>query len=125
MLHKCSLYAAFALALCIASSAHAATDCDNAMTQGDMNACAAADYRREDAKLNSLYKQVVGLSDKADIAKLKEIQVAWIRFRDLHCGYEENRYEGGSMAPLVRFNCLRDLTRQRNETLQALIKDFH
>lgn len=105
--------------------AHAAPDCNNAMTQQDMNSCAAQAYLREDARLNSLYKQLVGLSDKTDSAMLKQSQIAWLKFRDLHCDYEENRYEGGSMAPLVKFNCLRELTKQRNETLQAVIKDFH
>ena len=116
---------AAALALFVSAPAFAATDCANAVRQGDMNQCAADAYKREDARLNTLYKQLVGLSDKAEAARLKQIQLAWIKFRDLHCTYEESRYEGGSMAPLVRFNCLRDLTRQRNDTLQALVKDFH
>lgn len=118
----------FLLAACNAMPAHAATDCardGGPANQGAMNACAAQAYRREDAQLNQLYKQLVGLSDRAEVAKLKRIQSAWIAFRDLHCRYEEGRYEGGSMAPLVGFTCLRNLTRQRNETLQALIKDFH
>lgn len=121
----CQLGVRVALAMCSASGAYAATDCKNAVLQGDMNSCAVEDYKREDARLNSLYKQVVALSDQAEVAKLKQIQVAWIKFRDLHCNYEEGRYEGGTMAPLVRFSCLREVTRQRNETLQALLKDFH
>jgi uncharacterized protein YecT (DUF1311 family) len=104
---------------------HAAIDCDNATNQGDMNACAAQAFKREDARLNVLYKKLSGLSDKAEVAKLKQIQLAWLKFRDLHCQYEEGRYEGGSMAPLVGNNCLRNLTKQRNETLQAVINDFH
>ena len=116
---------AAALALLASAPAFAAKDCDNALRQGAMNQCPADAYKREDVRLNTLYKQLVGLSDKAEAARLKQIQLAWIRFRDLHCRYEKSRYEGGSMAPLVYFNCLRDLTRQRNDTLQALIKDFH
>lgn len=125
MPHKSIVRLALALVLCASAPAHAALDCDNAVRQGDMNSCAAADYKREDARLNQLYKQLVGLSDKAQVAKLKQIQLAWIRFRDLHCNYAEGRYEGGSMAPLVGWTCLRDLTRQRNATLQDLINDAH
>jgi uncharacterized protein YecT (DUF1311 family) len=120
-----SAFAVAALMLCAALPAGAATDCDNASGQQEMNRCAAEAYKREDARLNKLYKEVVALSDKSEAAKLKDIQVAWIRFRDLHCNYEEGRYEGGTMAPVVGFTCLRNLTRQRNETLQALLKDFH
>jgi uncharacterized protein YecT (DUF1311 family) len=116
---------ALVLAASTALPAHAATDCDNAMTQQAMNSCAAAAYQREDARLNSLYKQLVALSDKSDSARLKQSQIAWLKFRDLHCDYEEKRYEGGSVAPLVKFTCLGNLTRQRNDTLQALTKDFH
>jgi uncharacterized protein YecT (DUF1311 family) len=114
----------FVLAACNAMPARAATDCAQA-SQADMNACAAQAYRREDVQLNLLYKQLVGLSSRSEVAKLKRAQTAWIAFRDLHCRYDEGRYEGGSMAPLVGFTCLRNLTRQRNETLQALIKDVH
>lgn len=125
MSFKSVIHTGCALAMLACGPAFAAADCDNAIRQGDMNACAAADFKREDARLNKLYKELVGLSDKSEAARLRQIQLAWVKFRDLHCDYEEKRYEGGSMAPLVRFNCLRDLTRQRNETLQALIKDVH
>lgn len=125
MPYKSTMLAMFALAACLALPAQAATDCSNAVVQQDMNRCAAEAYQREDERLNSLYKQLVGLSDRTEVTRLKQIQTAWIKFRDMHCDYEENRYEGGSMAPLVKFNCLRNLTRQRNETLQALVKDFH
>lgn len=117
----------FLLLLALSASRHAsaAVDCNNANNQRDMNACAAEAFKLEDQRLNKLYKELVGRSDKSEIAKLKQIQLAWIKFRDLHCAYEQQRYEGGSMAPMVRTNCLRDLTKQRNDTLQAVIKDFH
>jgi uncharacterized protein YecT (DUF1311 family) len=128
MTYKFSMQAMLVLSALTALPAHAATDCSNPMAQIDLNTCAAEAYRREDLRLNGLYKQLIGLSetvDKKDIARLKQIQVAWIKFRDLHCDYEENRYAGGSMASMVYFKCMRDLTEQRNATLQALVKDFH
>lgn len=128
MPYKFSMQAMLALTALTALPAHAATDCSNPMAQGDLNTCAAEAYRREDLRLNSLYKQLIGLSeevDKADVVRLKQIQVAWIKFRDLHCDYEENRYAGGSMASMVYFKCMQNLTKQRNDTLQALVKDFH
>jgi uncharacterized protein YecT (DUF1311 family) len=122
---KSAAHVLLALAMVTSVPVFAAVDCDNAMNQRDMNDCAAAAFKREDARLNKLYKELVGLSDKTEVAKVKQIQLAWIKFRDLHCNYAQGRYEGGRMAPLVGFSCLRDLTRQRNDTLQALIKDFH
>lgn len=116
---------AAALALCAVLSAQAATDCDQAVRQADLNRCAAQAFKREDTRLNSLYKELIGRSDKAQAGKLKQAQRAWISFRDLHCQYEQSRYQGGSMAPLVHASCLGNLTRQRNDTLQAVIKDLN
>lgn len=122
---KLAIRSAFVLALCAALPAQAATDCAQAMQQADLNRCAADGFKREDARLNTLYKELVGRSDKAEAGKLRQAQRAWISFRDLHCQYEQSRYQGGSMAPLVHATCLGNLTRQRNDTLQAVIKDFH
>lgn len=116
---------AFACVIVACPPAYAGGDCAAAADQGAMNACAADQFKQEDARLNRLYKQLVGLSDQTEVAMLKQIQRSWIAFRDQHCEYERSRYAGGSMAPLVRFNCLRNLTRQRNDTLEALVKDFH
>jgi uncharacterized protein YecT (DUF1311 family) len=88
-----------------------------------MNACAANEYQREDAKLNEYYKALAGKLGPSEKERLKAAQRAWIKFRDLQCELEASRYEGGSIQPLVRSSCLAQVTKQRNEDLRRMIED--
>lgn len=90
-----------------------ALDCDNAMNQRDLNQCAYLDFQREDKVLNQLYnKHREGLDAKRK-NQLKVAQQAWLKFRDLSCGYEADFYEGGSIAPMVYSGCLTAETKNR------------
>ncbi|MHB0951799.1 MAG: lysozyme inhibitor LprI family protein [Allorhizobium sp.] len=110
-------------------------DCENPMTQFDMNVCSDRDYREADASLNAQWavtKNVVkewdeslkslGLIAKAEQSLLKS-QRAWIQYRDGQCETEEAGVQGGSMAPMVYSSCLADLTRKRTEELKSLAEN--
>ncbi len=88
-----------------------------------MNICSAKDYEREDLKLNENYKKLIGKIESKDKEKLKEIQISWIKFKDLQCEYTASKYDGGSMQPLIRSSCLLQMTKQRNKELKAMIED--
>lgn len=108
------------LALIIFSPAAIAQNCKNPMTQMDMNQCAGAELTRETARLNATYhdlRQGLNTSTKAD---LRQVQLAWIKFKYLACKLEASRAEGGSIYSMVLANCLSELTRQRNKELKAL-----
>jgi len=68
----------FAILLSVAavplSIAHA-QDCRNAMTQGELNDCANEAYKKSDAELNALYKQVVSRL-KGDTKRTKLLATA-------------------------------------------------
>jgi len=51
-------------------------DCANAMTQSDINQCAAADYKKADRQLNKTYKEVFGNAEAAQQTALKAAQNA-------------------------------------------------
>ena len=70
------------------SIAHA-EDCRNAMTQSELNDCAYEAYRKSDAELNALYKQITSrLKDDPKQAQLLvTAQRAWIAFRDAECAF--------------------------------------
>lgn len=53
-----------------------------------MNACAAKDYAREDARLNKTYGDLVGKLSVERKRQLKEVQLAWMKFRDLQCDFD-------------------------------------
>jgi len=107
-------------------------DCDNAMTQGDMNQCASLDWQKADAELNAVYKKAMAQmhatdSDLPDDLKgaadtLRDAQRAWIPFRDKACESYGFLARGGSMEPMLVFNCRADLTNQRIKQLQDLVE---
>ena len=95
-------------------------DCDNAMTQMEINQCAAQALEQADQELNRVYTQYrAGLQAK-DWQALKQVQLAWIKFRDLDCKQVASIYEGGSMQPMVRSNCLAERTRERISHLEQM-----
>ncbi len=106
--------------LLAAPSAAFALDCENPVTQLDMNQCAAQDYQEADAELNDTYgKLMQALGGNADVkALLKTAQRDWIAFRDAECAFAGSGTAGGSISPMVKSECLTDLTEARTQQLQ-------
>ena len=100
-----------------------AENCKNPSTQMAINTCISNDYAREDAQLNANYKQLMGKLDSSEKERLKEVQRAWIQFRDLQCEFEAAQYAGGSMEASVRAQCLARVTKQRNKDLKEMLAD--
>lgn len=115
--------APLALALALMASPAMALDCNNPLTQVDMNQCAALDYQAADEDLNLAYgtaRSAMAQIGPHAVDKLRDAQRAWIPFRDLACEVEGLMFEGGSMQPLIVDSCLADLTRQRTEQLRSM-----
>ncbi|MEY4983106.1 MAG: hypothetical protein RIR62_1372 [Pseudomonadota bacterium] len=125
----------FALALLLlpvlAAPLHAeGADCADPITQVDMNACAMAEFQAQDAVLNAVWSDAVGLMEGVDallpeaergaLAALRDAQRRWIAYRDAACAAEAWLVRGGSMEPLVLYSCLARLTAERTAGLQAL-----
>ncbi|WKL58388.1 lysozyme inhibitor LprI family protein [Asticcacaulis sp. ZE23SCel15] len=99
-------------------------DCDNAMTQSDMNICAGRDYARADAELNRIYKQVrEALKPDAKATQLLiTAQRQWIAFRDATCALEAYPNTGGSLYGMVLTTCKTGLTDARTKDLTAILE---
>jgi uncharacterized protein YecT (DUF1311 family) len=108
-------------------------DCENAMTQSDMNFCANKDYEAADAELNTVYKTTMTAMQKTDkelgeidpnyvgaVEALKKAQRAWIGYRDGQCELAGFEARGGSMEPMLVSGCLADLTKKRTAELKSL-----
>ena len=115
------------LALTLAALAFAAPalaqnlNCNNAMSQSEMNICADQEFRAADARLNAAYARLMAVAgDEGFKAKLRIAQRAWISFRDNECTYETADNEGGSIHPMVYAGCLARLTKERTKALNAL-----
>ncbi|MCW5576311.1 MAG: DUF1311 domain-containing protein [Burkholderiales bacterium] len=118
-LHKALLVGSFLSSLFISSSA-LALNCQDPKTQIDMNRCASSDLDRETKKINKTYNEFRTKLNPAQNQRFKEVQLAWIKFKDLACQFKASGVKGGSAHPMVLASCLAEKTRQRNKELEAL-----
>jgi uncharacterized protein YecT (DUF1311 family) len=111
-------------------------DCDNAMTQADMNMCAGIAYEKADAELNKVYAEVRAKmrewdKDLNEMSRemagaeraLTAAQHGWIAYRDGACELAGFEARGGSMEPMVVSGCLAQMTAKRTEELKKIVED--
>ena len=82
---KIGISSALAISLGLLAAPVWADDCANAMDQLTLNQCAAADYAAQDKRPNQLYGDYRKRLDDGQKQQLKDVQLAWIKFRDLAC----------------------------------------
>ncbi|OHV81358.1 lysozyme inhibitor LprI family protein [Ensifer sp. LCM 4579] len=110
-------------------------NCQEAVTQMDLNICAHRDYEAADMELNSIYRQAIAAMQETDkelgdinaahvgaVGALKKAQRAWIGYRDGQCELAGFEARGGSMEPMLVSGCLADLTRKRTAELKELLE---
>jgi uncharacterized protein YecT (DUF1311 family) len=93
-----------------------------AQTQMEMNETANTNYKKADAELNKIYKQLMTILDQSGKTLLIQSEKDWVKFRDSHCKFEASQYEGGSIKPLIYSTCLEELTRKRIAEIKASIQ---
>jgi uncharacterized protein YecT (DUF1311 family) len=94
--------------------------CKDPTTQAEISQCAIAEYQRADKELNQPYSELKKTQDAAVFAKLQAAQRAWVGYRDANCDAEAALYEGGSIVPTIRADCLESLTRERIKELHRI-----
>jgi uncharacterized protein YecT (DUF1311 family)/sugar lactone lactonase YvrE len=96
----------------------------HARTQAAMNAEARADFAKADAELNKTYGALLTkLPDAESKEKLKLSQRAWLAFRDAEAAFAADQARGGSMAPILRYETMTDLTLKRIKELEAMVTE--
>lgn len=104
--------------------------------QNELNHCAWFEYRQADAAMNKQWARTAALMKRLDAdyppdpgygehsqyEALLNGQRAWIKFRDAQCSL----YDGarGSITPMLKGICLRDVTRARTEQLKSLMLNY-
>lgn len=119
-----------ALPLLFGPAAAQDIDCANAVTQTELNICAADEYDAADLQLNRVWTKARAFAKRLDSGLEPRLQGAekalvaaqrgWIAYRDGHCTLAGFDARGGSMEPMLVSGCLADLTRKRT----AEIEDF-
>ncbi len=109
-----------------------ATCYDKAQTQSELNACAGEEYSAADAELNRLYKAILEKykNDSKFIAKFREAQRAWLKYRDAEFAARFPQADGahavehyGSVFPMCAAQYRAQLTRERIVKLREWLKD--
>jgi uncharacterized protein YecT (DUF1311 family) len=112
----------------------AAATCANAITQVDMNACAAMEAHVADGRINRQWTVtyvVMKRRDSTDTSRgggpgyapaLLAAQRTWLQFRDRQCVVEGLEYSGGSMQSMVIANCRARMTEARTKQLAKLVE---
>lgn len=98
-----------------------AIDCQNAVTQLDINQCANSDYKKADTELNRIYKQVLAKTPATQRSLLKSAQLTWIKYRDADCTFQSSATEGGSVHPMIISACLTHKTEARSAELLSFL----
>lgn len=107
-------------AVALASLGAQARDCDKARNQLELNDCAADRWAAVDRELNQVYADYRKRLDASEARQLKQVQVAWIKFRDASCLFESSGVKGGSAYTMVHQGCLATRTEARVKELKAL-----
>ncbi|MEP0520341.1 MAG: lysozyme inhibitor LprI family protein [Hyphomicrobiales bacterium] len=90
---------------------------ENQNTAG-MEICNLDEMRAWDSLLNTYYQI---LSENGSFPGLRDIQRAWISYRDLKCDLFDALYEGGSLARVLRADCMRQETARRVLDMYPLV----
>lgn len=97
-----------------------AAGCDQAQTQADMNQCAAQALNQADSDLNATYLAYREKLNTPQKNQLRDVQLAWIKYRDLACKFDSISTTGGSLHGMALQNCLAEKTRSRTLELNKL-----
>lgn len=102
-----------------------------------MAACLDAELRQWDSMLNDAYQRLRALDAASDaemgdslpgvprlVPSLRDMQRAWIAFRDAACTYEAAQWGGGTGAGPASTQCLMELTARRALALQARVAGY-
>lgn len=98
-----------------------APDCTAPSKQADMNRFAHEDFLAATAEYSAAYKAVADALTQQRRNLFRSAQTAWVRYRTAVCNFESSGVQGGSVQPMVKWQCDARMTRERTAELRALI----
>lgn len=101
-----------------------AQDCANATSQTAMNVCADQAYRKTDAELNAVYRQIIDRlrHDEEATKLLVSAQKSWLTFRDAECTFSTSASVQGSVYPMLVAQCRGGMTSKRIDELKTYLR---
>jgi len=83
--------------------------------------CMTVEYEQQDKRLNAAYKAATKQLEGKRVQELKEAQRAWIKFRDLNCGFLAGGE--GQMARIESNSCMLHMTAERADELKGFTQE--
>ena len=68
-------------------------------------------------QLNRVYQKLVAMLDDAEKTQLKNVETAWLKYRDANCEFVADQYKGGTIRPMIYALCMGDVTKNRTTEL--------
>ena len=98
--------------------------CADPQTTAEMRDCAGREYKQGDDELNRVYRKLMAKigNDEGRKTALKTAQQAWIKYRDANCDYASYLNRGGTIEPVIRYNCMTSMTVSRTKELREYLE---
>jgi len=103
-------------------SADAASDGENcnSIKNDDLILCVNKKYTLSDKILNEVYQKNINLMSAENKKELKDVQIAWIRFKERHCQNIYDAISPGREADIEKILCLLGVTKKRTYELLSI-----
>lgn len=99
------------------------SECEEASTQLEINACLQDVVVAARAELARAYERARAVEDDAGRELLRTAQQRWEAFVQADCESAAHRFAGGTMQPAERLACLATAARSRTRRLRARYDD--
>ena len=98
--------------------------CADVQTTAEMRDCAGREYKQADDELNRVYRKLMAKigNDEGRKTALKTAQQAWIKYRDANCDFASYLNRGGTIEPVIRYNCMTSMTVSRTKELREYLE---
>jgi uncharacterized protein YecT (DUF1311 family) len=121
---------------CVGLSANACIDTPDGYTTVGMGFCYREEHAFWDARLNAAHGALMDIEEAADAelkelgsaapsasAALRDMQRAWIAYRDAACAYERSQWGGGTGGGPATAACMMRLTAAQALTLESRLAE--
>jgi uncharacterized protein YecT (DUF1311 family) len=98
-------------------------DCRHSSTQAELTDCSAREAKQAQDLLDKLLQDLQKSLRPAQRQRLHPVQTTWLCYREAHCEWQAQFFEGGSIQPSIYSGCLADLTWSRIDELKTLLCD--
>lgn len=90
-------------------------------TNAEMKEQSSNRLNKFDKELNIVYQKIMKNNSGIKKENIRKAQIAWLKFRDLHCLCESKEHEGGSLESLIYIECLAIMTEERVKQLKIFL----